>query len=74
MKQNQPLQEEGKMYLKQSLVTGPNIKKYLTNKNAKMKSLFGNKKNHVKLLPKWKSEALSVAFCSHMSSHDQPRN
>ncbi|XP_036114775.1 rho GTPase-activating protein 20 [Molossus molossus] len=74
LKQNQHLQEEGKTYFKQSLVTDPETKKNATNKKAKKKSMFGNEGNHVKLLPKSKPMAISVASCSHLSSLDHPRS
>uniref|UniRef100_G1Q4Y7 Rho-GAP domain-containing protein n=1 Tax=Myotis lucifugus TaxID=59463 RepID=G1Q4Y7_MYOLU len=72
--QNQPLQEEGKTYFKQSLVTVTDIKKSATNTNAKEESLFGNEGNHVNLLPESKPGAISIASCSHMSSRDHPRS
>ncbi|KAK1343831.1 hypothetical protein QTO34_014385 [Cnephaeus nilssonii] len=56
-------------YRNRNLVTDTDIKKYGTNKNAKKESLFGNKGSHVNILPKWKPEAISVASCSHISSH-----
>ncbi|XP_006740292.1 rho GTPase-activating protein 20 [Leptonychotes weddellii] len=74
LKQNQPLQEEGKTYFKQSLVTGTDTKKNATNKNVKKKSLSGNEGNHVKLFSKSKPVAISVASYSHISSQDHPRN
>lgn len=74
LKQNQPLQEEGKTCFKKSLVTGTDIKKNATNKNVKKKGISGNEGNHVKLFPKSKPVAISVASCSHMSSHDHPRS
>ncbi|XP_019570871.2 rho GTPase-activating protein 20 isoform X1 [Rhinolophus sinicus] len=74
LKQNQPLQEEGKTCFKQSLVTGTDTKKNATNKNIKKKSLSGSEGNHGKLFPKSKPVAISVASFSHMSSHDHPRN
>ncbi|KAM8812517.1 rho GTPase-activating protein 20 isoform 2-T2 [Rhynchonycteris naso] len=73
LKQNQPLQEEGKTYFKQNLVTSTGIKKNATNKNAK-KSLFDHEDNHVKLFPTSKPVAISVASCSHRASHVHPRN
>ncbi|XP_027961523.1 rho GTPase-activating protein 20 [Eumetopias jubatus] len=74
LKQNQPLQEEGKTYFKQSLVVGTDTKKNATNKNVKKKSLPGNEGNHVKLFSKSKPVAISVASYSHISSQDHPRN
>ncbi|KAF0876915.1 RHG20 protein, partial [Crocuta crocuta] len=72
LKQNQPLQEEGKTCFKQSLVAGTDTKKNATNKNVKKKSLSGNEGNHVKLFSKSKPVAISVASYSHMSSQDHP--
>ncbi|XP_041627629.1 rho GTPase-activating protein 20 isoform X3 [Vulpes lagopus] len=74
LKQNQPLQEEGKTYFKQSLVAGTDTKKNATNKNVKKKSLSGGEGNHMKLFSKSKPVAISVASYSHMSSQDHPRN
>ncbi|XP_058401237.1 rho GTPase-activating protein 20 [Diceros bicornis minor] len=74
LKQNQPLQEEGKTCFIKSLVAGTDIKKNATNKNVKKKSLSGKEGNHVKLFPKSKPVAITVASCSHISSHDHPRN
>ncbi|XP_023094846.2 rho GTPase-activating protein 20 isoform X1 [Felis catus] len=72
LKQNQPLQEEGKTCFKQSLVAGTDTKKNATNKNVKKKSLSANEGNHVKLFSKSKPVAISVASYSHMSSQDHP--
>ncbi|XP_030189032.1 rho GTPase-activating protein 20 [Lynx canadensis] len=72
LKQNQPLQEEGKTCFKQSLVAGTDTKKNATNKNVKKKSLSGNEGNHVKLFSKSKPVAISVASYSHVSSQDHP--
>ncbi|XP_029770880.1 rho GTPase-activating protein 20 [Suricata suricatta] len=72
LKQNQPLQEEGKTCFKQSLVAGTDSKKNATNKNVKKKSLSGNEGNHVKLFSKSKPVAISVASYSHMSSQNHP--
>ncbi|GAB5577053.1 rho GTPase-activating protein 20 isoform X3 [Prionailurus iriomotensis] len=72
LKQNQPLQEEGKTCFKQSLVAGTDTKKNTTNKNVKKKSLSANEGNHVKLFSKSKPVAISVASYSHMSSQDHP--
>ncbi|XP_007173043.2 rho GTPase-activating protein 20 isoform X3 [Balaenoptera acutorostrata] len=74
LNQNQPLQEEGKTCFKKSLVIGTDIKKNATNKNVKKKSLSDNEGNHVKLFPKSKPVAISMASYSHMSSCDHPRN
>ncbi|XP_044113616.1 rho GTPase-activating protein 20 isoform X1 [Neovison vison] len=74
LKQNQPLQEEGKTYFKHGLVEGTESKKNATNKNVKKKSLSGNEGNHVKLFSKSKPVAISVASCSHMSSQDHTGN
>lgn len=74
LNQNQPLQEEGKTCFKKSLVVGTDIKKNATNKNVKKKSLSDNEGNHVKLFPKSKPVAISMASYSHMSSCDHPRN
>ncbi|CAK7317817.1 Rho GTPase-activating protein 20 [Vulpes lagopus] len=74
LKQNQPLQEEGKTYFKQSLVAGTDTKKNATNKNVKKKSLSGGEGNHMKPFSKSKPVAISVASYSHMSSQDHPRN
>ncbi|XP_016057994.1 PREDICTED: rho GTPase-activating protein 20-like [Miniopterus natalensis] len=74
LKQKQPLQEEGTACFKESLVTGTDIKNNDIKKSAKKKSLFGNKGNHGKLLPRSKAGAISVASCSHMSPQDHPRS
>eukprot|EP00069_Balaena_mysticetus_P014248 bmy_22271T0 len=74
LNQNQPLQEEGKTCFKKSLVIGTDIKKNATNKNVKKKSLSDNEGNPVKLFPKSKPVAISMASYSHMSSCDHPRN
>ncbi|XP_066895002.1 rho GTPase-activating protein 20 isoform X3 [Kogia breviceps] len=74
LNQNQPLQEEGKTCFKKSLVIGTDTKKNATNKNVKKKSLSDNEGNHVKLFPKSKPVAISMASYSHMSSCDHPRN
>ncbi|XP_007115349.1 rho GTPase-activating protein 20 isoform X4 [Physeter macrocephalus] len=74
LNQNQPLQEEGKTCYKKSLVIGTDIKKNATNKNVKKKSLSDNEGNHVKLFPKSKPVAISMASYSHMSSCEHPRN
>ncbi|XP_004282304.1 rho GTPase-activating protein 20 isoform X1 [Orcinus orca] len=74
LNQNQPLQEEDKTCFKKSLVISTDIKKNATNKNVKKKSLSDNEGNHVKLFPKSKPVAISMASYSHMSSCDHPRN
>lgn len=74
LNQNRPLQEEGKTCFKKSLVIDTDIKKNATNKNVKKKSLSDNEGNHVKLFPKSKPVAISMASYSHMSSCDHPRN
>ncbi|XP_036751585.2 rho GTPase-activating protein 20 isoform X2 [Manis pentadactyla] len=74
LKQNQSLQEEGKICFKKSLVTDTDTKKNASNKNVKKKSLSGSEGNHVKLFPKSKPVAISVASHTHMSSHDHARN
>ncbi|MBW01327.1 Rho GTPase-activating protein 20, partial [Eschrichtius robustus] len=74
LNQNQPLQEEGKTCFKKSLVIGTDIKKNATSKNVKKKSLSDNEGNHVKLFPKSKPVAISMASYSHMSSCDHPRS
>ncbi|XP_057604482.1 rho GTPase-activating protein 20 isoform X2 [Hippopotamus amphibius kiboko] len=74
LNQNQPPQEGRKTCFKKSLVTGTDIKKNATNKNVKKKSLSDNEGNHVKLFPKSKPVAISVASYSHMSSCDHPGN
>ncbi|PNJ76098.1 ARHGAP20 isoform 5 [Pongo abelii] len=75
LKQNQPLQEEGKTCFKQSLVTGTDVsKKNATTQNTKKKSLSGSEGNHVKLFPKSKPVAISVASYSPMSSQDHSKN
>ncbi|XP_047609338.1 rho GTPase-activating protein 20 [Phacochoerus africanus] len=73
--QNRPLQEEGETHFKPSLVTGTNTKKNATNKNIKKKSLSDHEGNHMKLFPKSKPVAISVASYSHISSScDHPRD
>ncbi|XP_023389531.1 rho GTPase-activating protein 20 [Pteropus vampyrus] len=74
LKQNQPLQEESKVCLRQNLGIGTDIKKNATNKIVKKKSSSGNEGNHVKLFSKSKPVAISVASYSHVSSYDHPRN
>ncbi|XP_059959431.1 rho GTPase-activating protein 20 isoform X2 [Mesoplodon densirostris] len=74
LNQNQPLQEEGKTCFKKSLFIGTDVKKNATNKNVKKKSLSDNEGNHVKLFPKSKPVAISMASYSHMSSCDHPRS
>ncbi|XP_051705416.2 rho GTPase-activating protein 20 isoform X3 [Oryctolagus cuniculus] len=75
VKQNQPLQEGGKTSFKQSSVTGTeSSKRSATHQNIKKKSLPGSEGNHVKLFPKSKPVAISVASYSHLSSQDHPRN
>nr|KAF6324052.1 Rho GTPase activating protein 20 [Myotis myotis] len=74
LKQSEPPQEEGKMYFKQALVTGTDIKKNASNKNAKKKGFFGMEGSHVKRPPPSKPVAISVASCNYMSSHDCPRS
>ncbi|XP_021526790.2 rho GTPase-activating protein 20 isoform X1 [Aotus nancymaae] len=75
LKQNEPLQEEGKTCFKQSLVTGTDAsKKNATTQNTKKKSLSGSEGNHVKLFPKSKPVAISVASYSPVSSQDHSKN
>ncbi|XP_006890921.1 PREDICTED: rho GTPase-activating protein 20 [Elephantulus edwardii] len=79
MKHSQALQEEGKVCLKQSLVTGTGTnKKNASNQNVKKKSVSGNEGTHMRLFHKSKPVAISVASYSGMSSQDhcrgQPRN
>ncbi|XP_061296225.1 rho GTPase-activating protein 20 isoform X1 [Bos javanicus] len=74
LNQNQPLQEGGKTCFKKSLVTGIDSKKNAASKNVKKKSLSDNEGSHVKLFPKSKPVAISVASYSHMSSCDHPRS
>ncbi|XP_010374516.2 rho GTPase-activating protein 20 [Rhinopithecus roxellana] len=75
LKQNQPLQEERKTCFKQSLVTGTDVsKKNATTQNTKKKSLSGSEGNHMKLFPKSKPVAISVASYSPMSSQDHSKN
>lgn len=74
LQQNEPPQEEGKTYFKQALVTGTDIKKNASNKNAKKKGFFGMEGSHVKRPPPSKPVAISVASCNYMSSHDCPRS
>ncbi|KAK2502468.1 hypothetical protein MC885_006668 [Smutsia gigantea] len=73
LKQNQSLQEEGKMCFKKSLVTDTDTKKSASNKNVK-KSLSGSEGNHVKLFPKSKPVAISVASHAHLSAHGHARD
>ncbi|XP_058519918.1 rho GTPase-activating protein 20 isoform X1 [Ochotona princeps] len=72
---NQPLQEGAKMCFKQSSITGSDSnKKNATNQSTKKKSSSGHEGSHTKLFPKSKPMAISVASCSHLSSHDHPSN
>ncbi|XP_049745288.1 rho GTPase-activating protein 20 isoform X1 [Elephas maximus indicus] len=74
MKQTQPLQEESKACFKRNLVTGTDIsKKNATNQNVKKKSLSSNEGHRVKLFPKSKPVAISVAPYSGMSLQDHCR-
>ncbi|XP_023565322.1 rho GTPase-activating protein 20 isoform X2 [Octodon degus] len=75
LKQNQHPREEGKTCLEQSLVrdTDPS-RKNTTNKNIKKKSLSGNEGNPVKLFPKSKPVAISVASCGHLAPQDHSRD
>ncbi|XP_021573428.1 rho GTPase-activating protein 20 isoform X2 [Carlito syrichta] len=75
LRQNQPLQEGSKTYFKQNLVTGTEIsKKNATNQNMRKKSLSDHEGNHVKLFPKSKPMAISVASFNPMSSQDHSKN
>ncbi|XP_076969130.1 rho GTPase-activating protein 20 isoform X2 [Tamandua tetradactyla] len=75
MKQNHPLQEEGKTCFKKSLVTGSDIsKKNATYQSVKKKSLSSNEGYHVKLFPKSKPVAISPTSYGNLSSQDHSRN
>ncbi|XP_006833873.1 PREDICTED: rho GTPase-activating protein 20 [Chrysochloris asiatica] len=73
-KQTQPLQEAGKVCLKQSLVIGTDTsKKNATHQNVKKKSLSIAEGNHGKHFPKSKPVSISVASDSGASSQDRCR-
>uniref|UniRef100_H0VD71 Rho GTPase activating protein 20 n=1 Tax=Cavia porcellus TaxID=10141 RepID=H0VD71_CAVPO len=73
--QNQPLPEEDKTCLEQSLVTNTDpSRKNATNKNIKKSSLSATEGNHVKLSTKSRPVAISVAPYSHASPRDHSRS